>query len=54
MILFHKWHNHWTKRNTKLNTIKNNIQVWENPGLNRKDETLPYVKYVEWSLLSNI
>ncbi|KAF0758288.1 Uncharacterized protein FWK35_00021495 [Aphis craccivora] len=28
------------EQNTKLNTIKNNIQVWRNPGLNRKDETI--------------
>ncbi|XP_022162924.1 uncharacterized protein LOC111028544 [Myzus persicae] len=39
-ILYHKWQNLWIKQNTKLNTIKNNIQVWRNPGLNRKDETI--------------
>ncbi|KAL4136142.1 hypothetical protein QTP88_007706 [Uroleucon formosanum] len=39
-VQYQKWQNHWTKQNTKLNTIKNNIQAWKNPGLNRKDETI--------------
>jgi hypothetical protein len=39
-ILYQKWQNHWTKQDTKLNKIKNNIQVWISPGLNRKHETI--------------
>jgi hypothetical protein len=35
-----KWHTHWRKLNTKLNKIKNNINLWKNPELNRKEETI--------------
>lgn len=38
--LYQKWWNRWTKQNTELNSVKNNIQVWQNPVLNRKDETI--------------
>lgn len=34
-----KFLSHWRKLNTKLNQIKNNINPWKNPGLNRKEET---------------
>jgi hypothetical protein len=39
-ILYEKWQNHWKNHDTKLNKIKNNIQVWINLGLNRKHETI--------------
>ncbi|KAL4148382.1 hypothetical protein QTP88_002640 [Uroleucon formosanum] len=35
-----KWHSHWRKLSTKLNKIKNNINPWKNPELNRKEETI--------------
>ena len=38
--LNHKWLKLWTHLNTKLNHIKNNIQIWHNPGLTRKEETI--------------
>jgi len=33
-----KWHLHWRNQNTKLSRIKNNIHLWQNPGLSRKEE----------------
>lgn len=38
-VLNYKWPNKlWTKQYTKLNQIKNNIQIRQNPGLNRKED----------------
>ena len=38
--LNHKCLKLWTNQNTKLNQIKNNIQIWHNPTLMRKEETI--------------
>ncbi|XP_060880770.1 uncharacterized protein LOC132952480 [Metopolophium dirhodum] len=35
-----KWHSYWRKLNTKLNKIKNNINLWINLELSRKEETI--------------
>jgi len=37
-----KWHSHWCKFNTKLNKIKNDINIWKNLELNSKEETIIY------------
>ena len=34
-----KWHISWNNQSTKLNQIKSTTFRWENPNLNRKDET---------------
>jgi len=34
-----KWHLHWHNQNTKLSRTKNNIHLWQNPGLSRKEKT---------------
>jgi len=39
-VLDQKWLIQWINQHTKLNQIKNNIQTWKNPGLNRKEETI--------------
>jgi len=34
-----KWHISWNSQNTKLNQIKSTAFRWDNPNLNRKEET---------------